>query len=425
MKGPVASAASLRRNAVWTLAGNGVYAACQLGMLTILAKAGSPAQVGLFSVSLAVSAPIVGLCLLQLRAVQATDAEDRNRFGDYLGLRLISMVVALAVIAVVAAVGYDRTTATCIVAVGLAKSIEAISDVGFGLLQRHERMRRIAISQMAKGLLSLVAIGGALRLTGSVAWCGAGLALVWTLTLLLIDLPGVLALRPVIGPIEPTLELRRLLPLVWTALPLGVVAAMLLLVNALPRLALERSHGLADVGVFASMVTLTMPGTLVVVALGQTISPRLAAAYVRGDRAAVRRLLRWMFLAAGVVALGGVGVALVAGEPALRLLYSDQIARAGTQLPLIMIGGGLWCMTSVLGYAATAAKRLRRQPLATAVSVLATALAAWWLVPAHGLHGAAICTVVSGAAILPAYVAVMLAREDEPSARPERHGTGG
>src|SRR5262245_13252375 len=69
---------SLRTNFLWTLAGNVVYAGCQWGMLIVLAKLGTPAMVGEFSLGLAICAPIFMLSNLNLRGVQATDAR-----GEY------------------------------------------------------------------------------------------------------------------------------------------------------------------------------------------------------------------------------------------------------------------------------------------------------------------------------------------------------
>ena len=46
---------TLRRNFSWTFAGNAVYAACQWGMLVVLAKLGSPEMIGQFTLGLAVS----------------------------------------------------------------------------------------------------------------------------------------------------------------------------------------------------------------------------------------------------------------------------------------------------------------------------------------------------------------------------------
>src|SRR5688500_18644573 len=65
---------SLRSNFAWTLTGNIGYAACQWGMLVLLAKMGSTEMVGQFALALAILTPILGFTNLQLRSVQATDA---------------------------------------------------------------------------------------------------------------------------------------------------------------------------------------------------------------------------------------------------------------------------------------------------------------------------------------------------------------
>ncbi len=78
---------SLRSNFKWTFTGNVIYAACQWGMLSVLAKAGNAATVGQFALGLAIAAPVFMFSNLQLRAVQATDARSEYEFADYFTLR--------------------------------------------------------------------------------------------------------------------------------------------------------------------------------------------------------------------------------------------------------------------------------------------------------------------------------------------------
>src|SRR5919197_2263596 len=151
---------SLRANFLWTVLGNVVYAGCQGGMLVVLAKVGSSRMVGQFALGLAVATPVIMFANLQLGSVQATDARRQYRFGEYLGLRLITTALAfLAMIGIVLLSRHRWDTALVVVAVGLAKALESISDLIYGLLQQHERMDRIAKSVMLKGPVSLAALG--------------------------------------------------------------------------------------------------------------------------------------------------------------------------------------------------------------------------------------------------------------------------
>src|SRR4051812_45337492 len=90
---------SLKVNFIWTLAGNLIYAGCQWGMLVIIAKLGSAELVGQFALGLAITAPVLMFSNLQMRGIQATDAKREYSFGDYLGLRLLTTLLALLIIA--------------------------------------------------------------------------------------------------------------------------------------------------------------------------------------------------------------------------------------------------------------------------------------------------------------------------------------
>ena len=182
------SAVSLRSNFVWTFAGNAVYAAGQWALLSLLAKLGGGEMLGQYALALAVTAPVVMLSHLNLRAVIATDVTGRHPFGDYLAVRLGATALGLAAIAC-ARRGRetDGPIALVILAVGIAQSAENVSDAFYGALQRHERMDRIARSMMGRAALSALALGGALWLTGSIVAATAALAAARIASLLLFD----------------------------------------------------------------------------------------------------------------------------------------------------------------------------------------------------------------------------------------------
>src|SRR4029079_14135905 len=100
--------------------------------------------------------------------------------GTYLAVRLLATALALGAISLVATRGRQSRATVCIVVlIGVAKAFEAVSDVVFGLLQQHERIGRIARSMIAKGLLSLFVVAGALAATGSVVVATLAMALAW------------------------------------------------------------------------------------------------------------------------------------------------------------------------------------------------------------------------------------------------------
>ena len=73
---------NLRAGFAWVLSGNILYSACQWFIVLLLAKLGSPEQVGLYALGMAVSAPIVLFANLQLRTLLATDVTHQFGFGQ-------------------------------------------------------------------------------------------------------------------------------------------------------------------------------------------------------------------------------------------------------------------------------------------------------------------------------------------------------
>jgi len=383
---------SLRVNFVWTSIGNVIYAACQWGMTVALAKSGSPEMVGEFALGLALTAPIILFAGLALRAVQATDAQQVYRFSDYLGLRLLTSFVAVAVIVGMAWAGnYNRGTQWTIFFIGLAKALEMVSDTFYGLFQQRERMDRIAGSMIIKGPLSLAALAVAVMATRQV-WVGAAaLSMVWLLVLLLYDMPNGLRIlgaerHAQIGPRWHPPTMVRLTRL---SFPLGLTLMLISLNTNIPRYFIEHHWGHRELGFFAAVAYLMVAGSTVVNALGQSASPRLAKYYASGNRQQFLHLL--VRLVGTGLALGAAGVliSLAAGKEILALFYEPEYAQFNRVLVWVMAAAALSYVASFLGYAMTAAHCFSIQPLIFAGVALVSALFCGILIPPYGVLGAA------------------------------------
>ncbi len=403
---PQPKSLTLRQNFSWTFVGNIIYAASQWGMLVVLAKLGSPEMVGQFTLGLAVTAPIILFANLQLRQIQTTDVDRKYQFGDYLGLRLICAGLSmLAIVSILLTAGYQWETSLTILIIGIAKAIESISDIFQGLLQYQERMDRIAISLAIKGPLSLLMLAIGIWLTGSV-WGGSiGLAVVWAGVLLFYDIPCSLEVRQqsesstdesidsnqLFRPRFNFVDLRNLVKL---ALPLGIVMMLLSLNVNIPRYFIEHHLGSYQLGIFSALSYLMVAGNVVVGALGQSVSPRLAKYYAAGNYQDFQSLL-FKTLLIGVL-LGGLSVlvAAIAGKQILTILYRPEYAEQGSLFLLLMIAAGIGYVTSFLGYGMTAAQYFRVQMPLFTVAIGISALACFWLVPDRGLIGAAIASII-------------------------------
>src|ERR1700733_14336813 len=232
------TSATMRGNFAWMTVGNAVYAACQWGMVSVLARLGSPEIVGQYALGVAVSTPILMLAQLNLRTVLATDVAGEHHFLDYRDVRVLSLLLALLVVVAAALFEHSAQDRLAVVLVALALAVDWVADIYIGLFQRHERMKRIAITLSLHGILSVVALGVVVAITGQL---GAGLGAVVIVRLLALFLYDATigtrgCIEPRKAPGENFLEhSSKRLRIVKTALPLGVVLMISSFASNVPR----------------------------------------------------------------------------------------------------------------------------------------------------------------------------------------------
>ncbi len=402
-----ASRVPLRLTMLWTLSGNLVFAVTQWGVLVVLARLGSAADLGRYTLGLAITTPVFLLLSLQLRGAQATEPEGSlYRFGHYFTLRIILSLSALLICVLYAFTGgaftggafSSHTTAgpalaPVVVWLGLAKLFDSVSDVCYGHLQARQQLREVSQSLIMRGLLSALLLGAAFALTRQVAWAAAGTALGYLAVLALFDIPRT---RRGTGPwwLPERATLLQLTRLTW---PLGVAVGLIALNASLPRYFLGRERGLDSVGLFTAMSYVTVAGSMVITALGQAATTPLARLAEGTDPKPFRALLgRLLLFGTGLGGLGVVGAALL-GRPLLGGLYGATYAQDVPVFTVLMGAAGLRYVASFAGFGMTALRQFRAQiPLFTATSGVLL-LGCLLLIPASGLMGAAWATLLAAA----------------------------
>ena len=391
----VARRTSVGGNFAWTSAGNAVYAACQWGIVSVLAKLGSAELVGQYALGVAVATPVMALAQLNLRSVLATDVDQRHDFRDYRDLRAASLVVAMLIVTVLALTGHRGDDRLIVFITGLLLAVEWMSDIYLGLLQQHERMNRMAISLSVRGVLALAALAGGVAITGSLAIGLVAMLGVRLLVLFLYDSGP--AVRDCSGN-SPRLpfhqRLREQGKIFKIAFPLGLVLMITSLTTNLPRYFIAHQLGNHALGIFSAIASLTAAASLLVNALGQAATPRLARMFVAGDHRGFGKLSFQLALMGLGLGVAGMAASLVLGRFVLTLFFRAEYAAHVDLLVLLSLAAGMGFVASLLGYAITAGRRFREQLPIQIASVSAAALTAFLLVPHYGLTGAAIaCTV--------------------------------
>jgi O-antigen/teichoic acid export membrane protein len=415
---------SLRSDFVWTFFGNAIYAAGQFATLVVLAKLLPPEMVGRYALGLAVVYPVMMFTNLQLRAVMTSGRRQDISFGNYLGLRLTMTLLAFPVVfAITRVLGYDRALTAAVLMVGLAYSIETITDIYWARLQLHDRMSAISKSMMARAVLTVVLLTAATFASRTLLLGIFGIAVARLIVLFCYDtrpsVQGLQGREEVVRreALRPSFDFRLQRELLYLSFPLGIVILLVCLNSSIPNFFIEHAVGEKGVGIFAALGFVLSVGNMAVVSLGQSAFTRLARANAAGDGTAFSSLLAKLVAFGAAVGAGGILLSKLVGREILTVLFRPEYGERADLLPWIMAAGGVLFMAQFIGFGMTAAGLYKSQVALNAAANLSLLASCYWLVPRQGLLGAALAMLIAAAVQLVGSVIVLAADMRKRSAQ--------
>ncbi|HLK69627.1 MAG TPA: lipopolysaccharide biosynthesis protein [Bryobacteraceae bacterium] len=390
--GALRPGASVRANFVWVFVANTIYLASQWLIISTVAKLSSSEMVGQLSLGFAITAPIFLLSNLRLRTVLATDAHGEYGLPDYLAVRLLMTLAALAVVCGIGLLDSSTPqTALVVICVALAKSFESGSDLFYGLFLRCDQANRMTVSILVRGAGSVLAVAVACYFRRDAVSAAMALCLSSGLLLLLCDLPLAAACCRRMG--DDGLRFRWHIPtlrrLAARSAPLGTAAMLMSLGVNIPRYFIQHVLSASDVGLFSAVFYVAMAGGYAVSALAEGASPRLATTHAFGVRNEFNRVLRNLVSLGVAAGIGALLVFFAAGKEILAIVYRPEYV-AGWRLLLCLGAAAVLANTaSIFSYALIAVRRYRDQLGSLIAMTIVTTVACQFLVPAYALTGAA------------------------------------
>jgi len=382
------------RSAFWALVGNVSLRASQVTLLIVLMKLGGTETVGAYAIAMAACNPLMQLSYLQLGSVLAADSAGHYSFAYYWQLRvMLCGSAAVAIIGLAFLCGASASQLSVIGILALAKILEGMSDIRYGLLQRADRMDLLAISQSVRSLVTLVSFLAVFSVTRELFWSILAMGSGWALCLVLIDMPlSRKVMFPTdLVPVESSWSAssrREWGPLVVSSVPLGLISLTLSAYSYLPQYLLGAVWGEAELGVFVAVASLPIVLETVSRSVAQAAIPRFARYYTRSDLTGFRQLyLRSLALFA---ALGASGVLLswLWGETLLDWVFGPELA---SYHPLLLLMTLVAASSFLCSYAAifVALKQHVAFLKLWCLGLLTLSLLGLLLVPAYGVYGAA------------------------------------
>lgn len=355
-------------------------------IVILLNKFGSPEIVGQYSLGLAITAPIFMLSHLHLRSVFIVDSSGKYVFGHFMGLRLVTTAIAFAITAGFCIIsGLNWSTTLVIFCIGLYRIVESVSDIILGIVQKQERLDQISISRTAKGLFSILVFILVFIPTQSLILALLVMNIGWLAITFGYDARKARAYTA----LKPLFRKKSLWRLLIISSPLGVVLALMSLNTNIPLYAISYFRGGHDLGIYASLSYMIVACNVVVTALGEAITPRLARWHAEG------RHKEFVILLVRMIAMG-VGISVFAclvgwmfGHQILTLLFSSDVAKEIELFHWLLVSTLLVFISSYLWYAITATGKYTAQIPLFLCTAIANGLSCLLFVPHYGVVGAA------------------------------------
>ena len=398
----------------YSVTGQLSYVIAQMIVLAALTRFHGAEAVGAFGLAMAIATPVFLLANMGMRTGLATDVQRRFGFDSYLGLTLLT-----ACLGVVGTVLIGRLLLTepaaqgLLLVIALMKASESVSLLAYGAFQLVGRMERVALSLSLRGWSSALIFTLLLASGASVASAFMAQLVIWAAVAMLHDFPR--ASRLMTRHLtRPTFAVRPLFRLAQENAPLSISAFLNAVMNALPRLIIERVLGLEAVGIFTVAAYFLQAGVMVVEAVNQALLGRFAIWRQAPETADTRRIIIRLLIIATALSLAGLTLVYLGGEWLLVAGFGPEFGGAA---PLLMLMALALC-TKLYGIVPQVVlhsdRRFFLYMIYQAVSVVLTFSLLVILVPLYGLTGAG-TTILAVAVFRLTFLAASYRRE--PSAR--------
>ncbi len=383
--------------------GTAIYSLCQWLILVLFARVTSAEELGEYSYALAVSAPFFIFFGLSLRQVYVSSSGEGYAWRDYLMLRIIASAGAFVVVLLFGLFS-DSLTATYIL-VSLIKAVDLTAEIYLAPPQAVGTVRPLGVYQMINGGASLVLFAMGLSL-GMLPVLALAMSFLGSLSAALYALH---VGRFAIGARSDGFawhargaSARRICSLALVSAPLGVAGCLNSAMQAAPRYVLERTTGMASVGIFSAMAYLLIAGNTVVSAVVQFELPRMVTLFHSGGMGTMNKRVR--LLASRMAILGAavvIGISLWGGR-VVTLLYGSGYEDRPT-LVFLGLSWAVGAVSWIWDMALVVHRAFVIQMAAALAGAVTAVVASALLVELNGLRGA-------GIAVLLATIAVALVR---------------
>lgn len=380
---------SIKINTLWMFIGNFLYALSQWIQLSLINKKCSISEVGNFTFSLAITAPIFMFLAMQLSTVLITDYKSKYKFYEFLSFRIVASSIGIIIVLVYSIIIESKI----IIFVAMLKFLENISEIFNAFQQKNENTVKVAFSLILKSLSITFSM-----IIGLYFFNSLTLSLILSIFLILLiiifnDYKNYNEKLNLFSHFyKNIINFREILKI---TLPLGIVMLIISINSNVSKYYVEYFFGTEQQGVFSTLTYCLVLGGFVNSAIGQTLTPRLNKYYFSNNLKEFYKLsIIYIFINISL-GLFLYLFSILFGEIFLELMFSKHISTYNNLFSKIMLLGCLIYVASSLGYILSSMKIFKIQPFINGIVMISNVIIGYFLIKRYQLDGLIISMMIT------------------------------
>ena len=342
---------SVRANMLYNVIGSLSYQLCLwLTTMLVVMLSDGYGNAGMLAFAMTIGNMMSGIGTYDMRTYQVSDVRHEYTQGEYVGFRLVTLAIGIAVtIAYATATSPDVATLAATIAYVLFKTDESFADVLYGVEQIAGRMDFIGKSEMLRGMLVVAAFAITLRHTGSILVAIVAMLPAGLVVTILYDVRHTRQL----ATIRPKIARETTIRLLMECLPIVIGMTLIGMTVSVPRQYYANAYGSEELGIYATIAT---PAVLVQAAARYLYAPLLVDMAERwkvdgghdmtrknGKGGFWRYTLKVIAIMVVLIAIS-IPVLSMGGKWLLGIVYGDRTSGYICLLPGALIGTGLMAL---------------------------------------------------------------------------------
>lgn len=337
-----------KKNFLWNVIGMTCNCFNSLFFMILITRINSMDDAGIFTLSFSIACLVYYIGTYAGRVYQVTNVNDSITDSDFIIHRAITCVMMVFISLMYCFIsGYSLYKFTVVILLCIYKSLEAFSDVLYGVVQKNNNLYQVGISLTIKSVFALILFVVVDIVTRNIIYSILFAILAWILVIVLYDFKNV----NYVSKFKLHFNISSLRDIFKNGFFVFIINFLSSYIVNAPKYALD---GRASNELQAIFGIILMPATLISLGVQYFIQPfleQLTSSFKNNDKKAFNKVvIKLLFITSGLGVICLIG-AYILGIPVLSLVYGLELSAYLFELEIMIFGSILFALSLILSSA--------------------------------------------------------------------------